>query len=96
VDDIDSIIVDHHRGAIALIELVDRHPHPLLGGPDRLAAHRAGTVDHEGDIERRPLVAPRRRVGGGDPDQQISLAARVADQRPAPACVDGELVRGHG
>ena len=89
--DLDLVVVDHRREAVGRLQPVDGLEDRLAGEADLvLAAHRAGAVEDEAQVDRRPAARRIRGDRGRDQvDEQEALAAAVGADEP-PIGTHGE------
>ena len=68
VDDVDHLVVDDDREPVVVAEAGERLLDRQLGQADLVAAHRAGAVDDEREMDWRPgaLVAGARGINLGE------------------------------
>ena len=90
-DHVDVVVVGDDREPVVVVEAGDRLLDGLLGEADLLAAHRARSVEDEGEVDRRshPLRS-RGRCRDLDEDEAVAPVGGADERR------SGRTVEGHG
>jgi hypothetical protein len=95
VEDIHLVVEDHQRRPVVVGQVMRGGVDGLLDELDLGAGHRSGTVEREGDVDRRPVASDGCGRGGRDADDERGFVARRGDGGTLPERDQGQRGRWH-